>query len=88
MAVNKCVKYLLFFFNLLFWVSTKDPRLPGAAQHVQVLQVLQVFQVLQVASLVRRFAFRDKSALSSWVGLRELTAQPPALLCLHSIYVL
>lgn len=21
MAVNNCVKYLLFFFNLLFWVS-------------------------------------------------------------------
>lgn len=21
MAVNNCVKYLLFFFNMLFWVS-------------------------------------------------------------------
>lgn len=21
MAVNNCIKYLLFFFNLLFWVS-------------------------------------------------------------------
>ena len=24
MAVNKCIKYLLFFFNLLFWVSLEN----------------------------------------------------------------
>lgn len=26
MAVNKCIKYLLFFFNLLFWVSLQSDQ--------------------------------------------------------------
>lgn len=30
MAVNNCVKYLLFFFNLLFWVSLLLPPVATA----------------------------------------------------------
>lgn len=30
MAVNNCVKYLLFFFNLLFWVSLPRRVRPAA----------------------------------------------------------
>lgn len=42
MAVNNCVKYLLFFFNLLFWVSvTPAACLCGSAHGGSDLEKFQ-----------------------------------------------
>uniref|UniRef100_A0A3Q3DZN4 Uncharacterized protein n=1 Tax=Labrus bergylta TaxID=56723 RepID=A0A3Q3DZN4_9LABR len=48
MAVNKCVKYLLFIFNLLFWVSL---RFEPSFVHVYVIHrdytcILNIFLFL------------------------------------------
>lgn len=41
MAVNKCVKYLLFFFNLLFWVSLENKQyVSDILHHFKLLNTL------------------------------------------------
>lgn len=52
MAVNNCVKYLLFFFNLLFWVSLRpsvsiSPSLSSEARALPPLSLVRLEKMLR-----------------------------------------